>query len=255
MIERLDFITKKVLEAKNYTSWIKPEIDSLISMKRVQSYHHDRILVDTYGPIWIVGFSNIHDGQISIKNSGEWLCLEGSKGFFAPAFSLLQWSVKKGSYSWEAYTSHEQIPSSFEGTQAFVFDWDQNLPKSFNNLFALLSLSKNKVFIGEQNVSSALALKIKKYLDKNYLNKVTISEVSEELRCSWGHMSRSFKKTYGISPVEYRHRLRLFNAILLLSHGNSVIESCFDSGFESLTQFNLHFKKHMGTQPAKYRSK
>lgn len=65
-------------------------------------------------------------------------------------------------------------------------------------------------------------------------------------------MSREFRKVYQLSPVGYRHRLRLFHALKLLSLGKPITDTCYEAGFKSLTQFNTHFKKYLGVQPTNY---
>ena len=59
-----------------------------------------------------------------------------------------------------------------------------------------------------------------------------------------------FFKQYGISPLQYRNRLRINRARELLEYDNcTVAEAAYASGFENLGYFCRSYKKHMGETP------
>lgn len=242
------------IKTKNYVSIVRHSPHNLVFMHRQQNYTKQTSVVDAFGPLWIVGFSQVPDQKIQIHNSGQLIPLKGLCGFFAPAFSIIQWDIQAGTYYWDACAGHFQLPQNFPH-HPFIFSWEGVLPEKFEDLVDMLENAKDKIFINEQNVNSSLSEKVKSYLDTNYLNTVSISQIAEEFGFSWSFMSREFKKTYQLSPVEYRHRLRLFHALKLLSLGRNITDTCYESGFKSLTQFNTHFKKYLGTQPTNYRLK
>lgn len=223
-------------------------------MNRNQTFEKDKSVIDAYGPLWIVGFCDAPKNKISIHNKGENLPLCGKTGFFAPAFSIIQWSIAAGIYNWDACVSHLSIPSEIS-QKPFVFSWNGQLPKTFTDLIQLLKSSPNKIFLEQQNKNSSVAEKVKNYIDQFYTENLHISEIAKNFHFSWAVMSREFKKVYGVSPIEYRHRLRLFHAVKLLSVGTPAAEACFNSGFNSLTQFNTHFKHYFATSPSTYSSK
>ena len=239
------------IRAQSYISHVRHNPLDLISMKRTQSYAYCSKLIDAYGPIWVVGFCDQPKSKVSIKSGNTEIILTGKCGYFAPEFSLLAWTIGAGDLNWEGCTSHLSPPRELL-KKPFVFDWNGSSPRSFKELIEILMNAKNKIYIEEQTRSSALAEKAKKYIDANYLNSLAISEIAEKFDYAWGFMSREFKRVYHLSPVAYRHRIRLFHAIQLLSLGYPVTDACYASGFKSLTQFNTHFKKIMGTQPHNY---
>jgi len=70
------------------------------------------------------------------------------------------------------------------------------------------------------------------------------------------HLCRSMKRYYGITPTEYIENLRLSYAVnMLLNSGMSVLDICFESGFQNVSWFNSLFKKKHGMSPSKFRKK
>lgn len=68
------------------------------------------------------------------------------------------------------------------------------------------------------------------------------------------HVSRSMKKYYGISPLEYINELRVsYGANLLLSSNLSITEICYECGFQNLSWFYAAFKRKYLKTPYKYR--
>ena len=60
-------------------------------------------------------------------------------------------------------------------------------------------------------------------------------------------------KGYGTSYIKYITRCRIEYACSMLKSGSSVIVSCFESGFNSLSNFNHTFKNTVGKSPRQYK--
>jgi AraC-like DNA-binding protein len=66
-------------------------------------------------------------------------------------------------------------------------------------------------------------------------------------------LCRAFGLAYGLTPKQYVHRARLFDATLRLLLGVTVIEAALGSGFSDLTRFYCQFRRVVGATPALYR--
>lgn len=65
-----------------------------------------------------------------------------------------------------------------------------------------------------------------------------------------------FRKAIGVSPVEFRNKIRIINAKALLKNSQSTIAEIAESvGFEDQFFFSRVFKKYTGISPAAYRIK
>ncbi|HEY5924581.1 MAG TPA: helix-turn-helix domain-containing protein [Kofleriaceae bacterium] len=65
-------------------------------------------------------------------------------------------------------------------------------------------------------------------------------------------LSRRFAAAYGISPKQYCHRARLFDAAILLFEGTSIVEAALRAGFNDLTRFYAQFRRLLGDTPGHY---
>lgn len=98
--------------------------------------------------------------------------------------------------------------------------------------------------------------KIEKYLRQNYKTDVSLAKLSEEFFLSKEYISRSFKKRYGITMVDYIAKLRIERAKRYLSDlAICVEEIAFNVGYNSGNYFTKIFKKYEGLSPTEYRKK
>lgn len=69
------------------------------------------------------------------------------------------------------------------------------------------------------------------------------------------HFLRTFKQTTGVTPIEYRNRVRIDHAKKLLKNSCfSVCEIAESLGYTSLAYFSAQFKKETGLSPTQYQS-
>lgn len=93
------------------------------------------------------------------------------------------------------------------------------------------------------------------YIENNYSRNTDIGFLSSLCYMSQAHFFRLFKKEKGMSPIEYRNKLRLERAKALLSENEcSVSEVAEILGFESVYYFSRFFKKCTGSPPSEYSS-
>ncbi|MBC9914563.1 AraC family transcriptional regulator [Chitinophaga varians] len=95
---------------------------------------------------------------------------------------------------------------------------------------------------------------ILQYTNRNFRNKISLREVSMVVNMSipafCKYFRRSTKKTY----VDYLNEIRIGHACKLLKDTNkSVIEICFESGFNTLPNFNKQFLKYKSIPPSTFR--
>lgn len=98
--------------------------------------------------------------------------------------------------------------------------------------------------------------RVQYFFEKNLSRKITLSELSEVACLSPSGLNHHFKKSTGLTPMEYLTALRLKRAEALLCHTKTPIaEIAALCGFESPYYFSNAFKKHRGETPTAYRRK
>jgi AraC-like DNA-binding protein len=86
------------------------------------------------------------------------------------------------------------------------------------------------------------------------LLELDFNELAERTRCTSRHLSRIFFRLVGMSFTDKRAELRLKKAQDILATTNSkVVQVALESGYNSLSQFNLMFARRYGISPGKWR--
>lgn len=95
---------------------------------------------------------------------------------------------------------------------------------------------------------------IHNYLMNNYREEVNLKNLADLVNMAEGSLCRFFKENMGITLFEYLNQIKTeFACKLLMDLDLSVMEVCFDSGFNNLSHFNKQFRKTVGMPPSQYR--
>lgn len=88
------------------------------------------------------------------------------------------------------------------------------------------------------------------FVDQNYTRKIPLEEVAAHSYLTKEAFCRYFKKHTTYTFTEFLNRYRITHAKRELLSGRSSSETCFLSGFDSLSYFNRIFKKVTGETPS-----
>ncbi|OME80829.1 AraC family transcriptional regulator [Paenibacillus sp. FSL A5-0031] len=92
------------------------------------------------------------------------------------------------------------------------------------------------------------------YIDRNYMNNLTLQVVADQCHGSPYHLHRTFKKIKHMTPVEYIQQLRVDKAKEQLTSSDlSISEIGSSVGMRNTPYFVTLFKKKTGCTPAAYR--
>lgn len=93
------------------------------------------------------------------------------------------------------------------------------------------------------------------FIDQNFNRKIELVEIANLCNHSSAAFCRYFKKMTKLSFIEFLNNYRINQAKRMLMNHQNVSETCFDSGFDSLSYFNRTFKKVTGENPSEFRKK
>ncbi len=90
------------------------------------------------------------------------------------------------------------------------------------------------------------------YIDSNFLDIYSLNELSSYFGYDYGHICKTFKKYYGVSPGHYLNSKKMDYATMLLREGKSVKLISEKLSYSNPYNFSRAFKKHFGISPANY---
>lgn len=98
----------------------------------------------------------------------------------------------------------------------------------------------------------ALIRQSKAFMEKYYAERVELDTLAKAALMSRFHYVRMFKRVYGVTPRSCLREVRIMKAKEHLKAGQSITETCFNVGYESLATFSSTFKKCTGYSPKEY---
>lgn len=94
------------------------------------------------------------------------------------------------------------------------------------------------------------------FINENYVQRLTLEQLSERFFISSYYLSRIFKECTGFSFIEYLNSVRTKEACKLLTETKfNITEISEKVGYESITHFGRTFKTILGISPREYRRK
>lgn len=229
--------------------------DHEIFFNRHESYGQDYRRTDVYSGFWSFIFSDISGNEVSISLGEESVVVRGKMGLLVPPHAVVTWAVQCGHLNWLCYSNKQQYPESFPKDitvyplaklpEMVTREWIDNLIHTSNDSYTLCSSGLNPY-----------AKKLKSLLDSEFKINKSLNEYSKEIGISKEWLIRYFKKSFGVSPIEYRNKKRIFEAMFLLHvEKDKIIDVSHNMGFNDLKQFNQMFKKTIATTPSRFTPK
>lgn len=94
------------------------------------------------------------------------------------------------------------------------------------------------------------------HIKSNYMNDLTIKDVTKGLNISESYLTKLFKQEINITFIEYLTQVRIRKAIELMKENNLPIYRIAEKvGYKDYRYFSMVFKKMIGISPKKYQNK
>ena len=94
-----------------------------------------------------------------------------------------------------------------------------------------------------------------RWLELQYDRPISIEQLSKSLGYHRTHLSKLFKQTVGLSPMQYLMQLRLERAKTLLDSKWTVEQIASSVGFSDPLHFSKQFRRKYGLSPSAYRKR
>jgi len=207
-----------------------------------------------FGRGWLLEIIELSTGDYFFCSDGQEVRPDASRfGAFYPPFTVVRpyvGNVKGRVIGIGSVSSLPELPptplifeTAFYGTFA-----------NTQQAVCVLTESRARQSIEVNSKPSLLSIKAKRLIDENYLAYPLMARIAGRLKISAEHLSRQFKRDYGMSPSAYLHQLRVSEATFRLAIGEEIIDISGEVGYNDLSRFYKQFKKQTKTSPAECRT-
>lgn len=156
--------------------------------------------------------------------------------------------------------SGETISSAKMLMQQMLFETGLGRAALMLRLLDILAESRNSTVLSSPcfNIveSSGEAQKINKvfdYIFRNFKQDISLQDVADILPMSPAAFCRFFKSKTNRTLIDFVKEVRIGHAAKLLLEGrHNVTEACYESGYNSISNFNKHFKEVKGMSPREF---
>lgn len=106
----------------------------------------------------------------------------------------------------------------------------------------------------KKDVKSDTLKKIINYIHLNYMNNITLEDLSTHAHTSREHLCRIFRETADVSPFVYLNRYRIMQSAYMLKNTDKTISQISSlCGFNNNSYFGKMFLRFMNCTPSEYR--
>ena len=119
-----------------------------------------------------------------------------------------------------------------------------------------LSSLSNQLMVTAEPVESPMISRAKVFITEHQNEEVSLRQVASAVNTSAFYFCKMFKQATGLTFTDYLARTRIEKVKnLLLNPHKRISEVAYETGFQSLSQFNRVFRRVTGQSPTVWRSK
>jgi AraC-like DNA-binding protein len=215
---------------------------------------HAAVLVT--GRQWLYADVQVVSGALRFANDAGVVMAPERFAMLLPPGSLVRIEFDGCVVESRGYLSRAplHLPSNLE---ACLFDAAAELPESVTAVGARVATARRHIPIGTAGMAHPAARRAKRLLDGAASDDAgeadtSIASLARALGLSREALSRAFKATFGLSPLQYRLRTRVMDAVLLLGQGEAILRVALDVGFRDLSRFYQQFRALAAATPRTY---
>jgi AraC-like DNA-binding protein len=182
----------------------------------------------------------LHTGQIMLNSPTQ-------AGFNRVAAALLRWGANVDLKSVEAaYFQTRVIPPAQY----------QALIRLLGTFAGHLAACGSELLLQRRGSEPVVVAKARAFIETHYVEDLMRAQVARAVNSSATYFSKSFKRATGMGFIDYLGRVRVEQAKNLLENPNLRIANiAFETGFQSVSQFNRTFKRITGQSPKAFRGR
>lgn len=197
-------------------------------------YSHESSADDPWSLVWV------HFNGLMVKSYYDNFIRQGNSFLFRPR-NIIAFT--------DALTQLYQV----QHTKSAFMELMSN--KYLTDIITLCFTENKPEHEGEYSIPEKL-MQIHSYLEQHYYEKISLEKLSAHFFISKFHLSREYKKTYGITLFHDLNAIRISHAKSMLRFSDAPIESIASAtGFQDAGYFIKVFRQSENMTPLEYRKK
>ncbi|MGE0171672.1 MAG: helix-turn-helix domain-containing protein [Oligoflexales bacterium] len=175
-----------------------------------------------------------------------------SFGLFLPAFSIAKFASIN--MALEGYVVLHLNPGNLSLDRPTLFQAPAELLDTPDLPFdKFLSGCANFQDISVSTKPSNVSRRAKDLISEHFHTSRSLAEIAADLKTSGALMAREFKSDFKLSPSDYRKRIRIATAAILLALGSEPGVVSDEVGYEDLSRFYKQFKELSTLTPGAFK--
>ncbi|MEQ1905604.1 MAG: AraC family transcriptional regulator [Pirellulaceae bacterium] len=199
---------------------------------------------------WLLEIFHLTSGVVALSQlQSEIRPQSGSFGILYAPFSITRLSFRDTQGRLTGFAGRFALPAQFAAGAA-VLELDScDQPETVREIIDLLSTCQYQQCVQANPASNRICSEAKRLIDRNYLSGPSIAKIAGQIGVSHAHLSREFKREFGMTPSQYLHKLRVADAAFLLAQGEKIVNVAMDVGYGDLSRFYNQFRKNTNASP------
>ncbi len=208
---------------------------------------------DATGPYWVFAVVRLRGGNLRYLRGRAQVVVPGPCfAVFMPPWSIVRAARAVCLASTDAIASDTPL-SAWAPGRPVAWRWrGGEPPRTIEGIARAVRAAGPFIEVSREVDPAPTARRAKKLLDEAYCRPVALARLASQAGASPSLMSRAFKRAYGMPPVEYRHRLRVMDAMFRLAAGGDILEVLEDVGFGDASRLYSHFRSLLCAPPGSY---
>jgi AraC-like DNA-binding protein len=199
---------------------------------------------------WLLELLHVREGGVAFVTGETEVRPAGPRfGVLYPPFTVARLRFEAAAGHVVGLAATAALPRALAAApHAFETDFD-GLPAGAADAVRILVEGRGHRPVESAPHPSPLSRRAKDVIDREYLDCPPIARIAALLGVSHEHLSRQFKRDYGLSPSAYLHHVRLADAPLRLARGQAIVGVSEDAGYNDLGRFYKQFRKLTRSSP------
>jgi AraC-like DNA-binding protein len=157
---------------------------------------------------------------------------------------------------WGSEAEIKELKAAFFSTRVMAKEQYESILRLLSIFAQHLSALSNQLVVKQGAAERPAVSKARSFIVAHQGEQISLLHVAKAVNMSAFYFCKIFKRTTGLSFIDYLARVRVESVKnLLINPHKRVSEAAFEAGFQSLSQFNRVFRRIEGEAPSDYRER